>query len=83
MIAAVISIPSDSHNIKPSTVHQQHPCGISGLGIQGFQLLLKFYKIFLSVVIKLMLTHVLLAGWVNTLACHFMIPLHRHIFPFS
>ena len=56
--AAVISTPFVFHTIKLFTVHQQRPCGISGLGIPGLQLLLKSYRFFLLVVIRLMHTHV-------------------------
>jgi hypothetical protein len=81
--AAAISTLSGSHTTKPSLHHRRNPCGISGSGIPANQLLLRFYTIFLSNVIRLMTTLALLVVWASILVYLSAILLPTHIFPFK
>jgi hypothetical protein len=73
VIAAVISTPFASNIIRLSLQLRRHPCGISGWDIPVFQSPLRFYRIFHSSVIKLMLTHVHLVVWASITVYLFLI----------
>jgi len=73
VIATVISTLFASNIIRLSQQLRRHPCGISGWDIPVFQSPLRFYRIFHSSVIKLMITHVHLVVWASITVYHFLI----------
>ena len=83
MRAAAISTLSVFLIIKLSRPPQQHPCGINDWDTLEILSPLKFCKPFLFSVIKLMLTHALLAGWARMFVYHLLNLLHRLFSPFN
>ena len=81
--AAAISTLSVFLIIKLSRPPRRHPCGISDWDTLEIQSPLKFCKPFFFSVIKLMLTHALLAGWARMFVYLLLNLLHRHFSPFN
>jgi hypothetical protein len=78
--AAAISTLFATSTIKPSLQLRRRPCGISGWDTPVTQLLPKFYTVFLSNVIKLMITHVRPVVWASIIVYLFLIQKHSRSF---